>query len=545
MSKIDFFENSIQEVVDLLKTSQIDFAQKRLNALIKKNDHFYLYYLQGLIYLQTEKNKDAIESFAKSIELQPSFPEAHNGLGTTYMKLNYVTKAISFFKQSILLNNNFIQARLNLVNAYLKIDKYIEAEKQTDQILLLESDNNHALNLLADIKNKLLKSNEAIEIRTKILESINSAEQNHMLGTDYMSVGNLNNALIFYQKSLAIEKTPYVFYKISQLYSYSFTPEDIEFLNNFFENSNDVYQKIHAGFALSAIYKKNKKYANSYEFLCKSNQLKDSISIWNKENFEDYLIQIQSQFKYLKRNNICLEMDTNKTIPIFILGLPRSGSTLTEQIISNHPDIYAAGEVGRFGRIYNSFVNKNTILTSELLGKIRETYLTELKDLSNKNYITDKTPGNFVYTGILSIVFPEAIFIHTQRNLFDSAFSIYENNFEDPRMGWAFNHENITSYVQLYINTMNFWQSENLNNFFNLSYEGLVEDPEKSTQKLFDFLGLDFSTDLLDITKNSNPVYTASAVQVRSKINKNAINKWNKYGDVINSFKKLIDEINV
>ena len=225
--------------------------------------------------------------------------------------------------------------------------------------------------------------------------------------------------------------------------------------------------------------------------------------------------------------------------PVFIVGMPRSGSTLTEQILCSHPDVYGAGEIITFPRIIRDLPNylgarsvypeSLSRLTVEILDNLSECYLKEINLLNNeKQRVTDKTLANYLYLGLISLMFPNARIIHCKRDPRDTCLSIFFQNFDESH-NYATRLENLGSYYNQYDRLMKHWKSLVKVPIYEVQYEELIDNQEKISRELVDFIGLEWNEKVLKFYDTKRVVVTASYDQVRQKIYKKSAKRWKNY----------------
>ena len=224
--------------------------------------------------------------------------------------------------------------------------------------------------------------------------------------------------------------------------------------------------------------------------------------------------------------------------------MPRSGTTLVEQIVSSHSLVTGAGELpfaDQFGRLLNeglSEINKVNIL------EFRENYLRKLKKFSYGNRtVTDKMTSNFIYIGLISTALPEAKIIHVKRNPAAVCWANYKQYFESKELGYCYDLDDVVCYYKLYTNIMKFWENSLSNKIYNLDYELLTVNQEKETQRLIQHIGLEWDEKCLKPQENLRNIETASNHQVRKKVYQNSSQQWKKYKPFLNDkFDNLIKE---
>jgi len=235
---------------------------------------------------------------------------------------------------------------------------------------------------------------------------------------------------------------------------------------------------------------------------------------------------------------------------IFIMGMPRSGTTLVEQIISSHPNVYGSGELNFLSRIiYKNFFQEDKLsfkdkfneFTGADLSLISKQYFDFIQNFnSNKNYITDKALFNFQWIGFIKILFPDAKIINCTREPKDNCLSIYKNLFENEGH-WCYNKPELVECYKLYVDLMNFWNKKMPGEIYNIKYEELIENPNSKIRELVDAAGLNWDEKCLKFNENKNAIKTLSVNQARKKIYTSSISLYEKYKPYLKGFEKLFD----
>jgi hypothetical protein len=240
---------------------------------------------------------------------------------------------------------------------------------------------------------------------------------------------------------------------------------------------------------------------------------------------------------YPQISKVFLEPDNlaHKLTPIFILGMPRSGTTIVEQIVSSHPEVTGAGELDFISQFGRDLANGESEINSSSLAEFRSDYFEKIKHLASGNeFITDKMPQNFRYIGLIATALPEAKIIHVKRDPAAVCWANYKTFFPSEALGYCFSIENTIHYVRLYEDLMGFWGSELSNKIHTLNYEQLTVNQEKETKRLIDYIGLDWHEACLSPQDNNRGVSTASNIQVRQKVYQGSSQEWKKYETFLN-----------
>jgi tetratricopeptide (TPR) repeat protein len=243
-------------------------------------------------------------------------------------------------------------------------------------------------------------------------------------------------------------------------------------------------------------------------------------------------------------------------LPIFIVGMPRSGTTLVEQILATHPKVFGAGELTTLPRLKNTVLgldfpdapdSKERAASKEVLSTLAKLYLQESRQhlpegFEDNHYLIDKMPGNFMFCGLILAALPHAKIVHCRRNPIDTCLSCYSKYFVS---GQSFTYDlaELGRYYRSYEKLMSHWRQKlPKEKFFEIDYEDLVADIERESKRLVEFLGLDWSEDLLAFHNTKRAVRTASSNQVRQPIYNTSLERWRPYK---NELKPLFDALSI
>ena len=234
-----------------------------------------------------------------------------------------------------------------------------------------------------------------------------------------------------------------------------------------------------------------------------------------------------------KFNDIFPKKSTEESIghtPIFILGMPRSGTTLIEQIISSHSQVTGAGELNYTKQFGGALTVGHKPINSETVQVFRKSYLAELaKRAQGQAFVTDKMPQNFRYIALICAALPEAKIIHVQRNSKATCWSNFKHYFSSKGLGYSYNLGDLVKYYGLYKDLMHFWCQSYDQRIYNLDYDKLTEDQEPETRRLIEYLGLNWENACLAPQQNKRSVKTASQQQVWQKVYTGSSQAWRKY----------------
>lgn len=388
-----------------------------------------------------------------------------------------------------------------------------------------------------------------------INQNINNYSSYFDLAELYKSKGEIDLSIQFYNKAITLnnlsKKIDWDLHRCLSL-SKKYNSEDDEhfiFMKGNLKNNN---QDPHLLYALAKAYEDLKNYKSSFECFDVANQLMFKRT---KFNFDS----IKKEFEIIK--NFFIKNDFNSFLkygyypsnPIFIVGLPRSGSTLVEQIISSHSQVDSLGESKIFGRNLGNIFNNYSLQTFEksfskiifnkdlitLIGKLyHEKSITKIK----KKYFTDKMLFNFIYLGLISISLPKSKIIICNRDYKDIFLSIYKNFFTEQLMSFSNDKETLLNYIFFYDDVIKFWKSKLNKKLYFVDYEQLVKNPDYEIKNIINYCDLDWEENCLKFYDNKQNVKTLSSIQVRNKIYTSSSNLWSKYEPFL---KLYFDKINL
>jgi len=503
-------KKQIQSILDKFKSGNLREAENLSKRLISENPKVaYLYNLLGLIYIGQKKIDLAEKYYKEGIKINPNFAEIYNNLGLLYThEKPDVVKAEDFFKKSISLNQNIPEAYNNLGFLYQSLE-----------------DNDKALNFYK----------KTIELNSNFYHAY------HNMGTIYVQIGKLDDAKKNFYKSIEINP----FYtkshrELSRLIKYTNQNKHLDQLIKIYSriNDNDIEKKTDIAFSLGKAYEDLKDFSKSFNFYKYGNTLYQKKIKVSMNKIRDNFYDTKNTFskKVYKKY---LDTGSSDTSSIFILGMPRSGTTLIEQILSNHTKVFGGGERDIINLIIKKrFRDKNLSLYFEniahfdkkIFKEIGDEYIMETKNISNNSEkFTDKLPINFFWIGLIKLILPNSKIIHCFRNPKDNCFSIYKNHFPHGKIDYAYNLNNIVEYYLLYKDLMNYWNDLFPDFIYNIKYENLISDTKNEINNMLKFCDLNWEDKCLSFYKNSRSIKTASNVQVRNKIYSSSVGLWKNY----------------
>jgi len=431
---------------------------------------------------------------------------------------------------------------------YFRQEEYRLAEPLIAKVVKFETRKADIQCVYANILSSIGRHSESIQYYKKALTlTPNYLIALNKLCKELVDFGQFDEAITWTRKFLAFQPRCVGAYRqLARLSNYTEYNEDIRIMEELYENANLADRQALA-FSLSNVYKKLSQFEKSFEFLLEGNRLQSESINYSHEVSEKIFHDIQQTFDSDFFANAAPPPNSEIT-PIFILGMPRSGTTLTEQILATHSAVYGAGELDYMGRLHST-IRRNASLpngenlrdmSAQKLATLAEGYLNELRMLANgENYITDKMPHNFLSIGLIALLFPSAKIIHCERNPMDNCYSIFTYLFNDEH-AYACNQEHLGRYYLLYQELMEHWQRVLPGRLYTVKYEQMVDNTEQQVRMLLDHCGLPFEEACLSFYDTDRAVKTISATQVRRPIYKSSIDGWKRFERELQPLKKTL-----
>ena len=520
----------------LIELDNFDYAIKSYEqALIIKSDYFEVHNNLGNLLHELGNYEDAINYYDEAIAINPNYAEAHNNLGNTLNKINQFYYAIECYEKAIAINSEYYEAYNNLGTTYNKISQLDKAVDCYEMAISINSKYAVAYYNLGVSLNELGQTDKAINFINQAL-SINPdyAEAHNDLGTLFQELGQSDNALNCYVNALAIEPDNAQFHRnLATLKHYKEGDTQLIHMETLL-TSVDLTQsdRISLCFALAKAYKDLGRKNELFKVLKEGNSLrKKELNYSIEDDLKKHLIYKN----YFKSTSIEIQHYNHLNIrPIFIIGMPRSGTTLVEQIISSHRKVYGGGELSyldtHIDPLFKDYLTQNKTLSEEKILSIRQGYLNKVSILNiSESIITDKMPTNFENIGFILKAFPEAKIVHLKRNAMAVCWSIYQRYFPTKGIGFPYDMEDLAQFYKSYNKMMDFWHALFPNKIYDITYEDLTKNQEYETRKLLEYCELEWDENCLNFHTNNRAIKTASSIQVKEKIYQGSSDAWKNY----------------
>lgn len=511
----------------------------------------------GEVLTRLERPEDAVPLLEKVLQIKPDHDSAYCNLGMAHLALGDEEKTINCYVRALQIDPESVAAHAGLIMSALEFHKLEEGERAAHKLLEIAPDEPDSPSMLGSILLAQGKTDDAeVYFKQAIAMDDDYVPAKNGLGHVLMEKGDLKGAEALFQECIEKEKDEDSLSICSLVQVKKMKPDDpeIDILKQHakrLEGKLVDSKAISLNFALGKMYDDIGEYDKGFPYYIEGCGLKRKSFDYNaadKEHNIDVLKQTFSKdFIEGHRGN----GDESKT-PIFILGMPRSGTTLTEQIIASHPEVYGAGELRDVmeltetlqpDRLDLDFGVRVKDITNAQIADFGTRYIEGLKARAPESpYITDKMPGNFHYLGLIHLMLPNAKIIHVNRNPLDNCISCFTRLFAHGQAN-TYDLEELGHYYKCYKDLMQHWQNVlPEGSFYDLQYERLVDNTEEEAKKLIDYCGLDWNDSCLEFYKNKRKIRTASVTQVRKPIYKSSKQRWKNYEQFLDPLIKGLGE---
>ena len=513
------FKNKINIIQNLIRSKNFSIAVVNCKKLLKKYpDNSYTLNLCGLALQGIKKYDMSLQYFNKALVKEPENSAALN----------------------------------NLANTHKALYNYNKAEEIYLRLLQIDPNNFKVLNNYANLKQTLNDFKGAIELFLKAQE-IRPQEPVTLFGlsASYQSVGDFEKSKEIAGEILKLDHKKTSAHKLISGYTKykDRNEEHLGVMEKLLQEDLTDFQKIDLFFALGKAYEDIKDYKKSFEYLDKANFIKRKTVKYEIKNEEKIFNSIIKSFDQINFSEFKKTPSSRRII--FIVGMPRSGTTLTEQIIAAHNEVNGAGELVYLQNIIQNIffedlnLNKQKILEEGLRQEniVEEEYFKFL-DLHkfNTKIITDKAPPNFRWIGFIKIFFPNSKIIHCTRGAKDNCLSIFKNAFGSAEMEWSHSQKDIGEYYNLYLKIMNYWKKKLPEFIYEAKYESIITNSEDEIRKLINFCDLEWNSDCLNFhKKKKTSIQTVSVAQARQPIYNSSVNSSSGYSEYLKEMNDILD----
>jgi len=521
------------------ENGQLDEAIKFYEkAIALKPDFADAFNNIGIVLFERGQPNDAIKFYDKALEIEPNYAEAHNNLGNTLKEIGQLDDAVKSYEAAIILQPDYADAHYNLGLILQDFDRLSESIMSYEAAIAIQSDYADAhynLGILFHDTGQLDMSIKSLEMAITIKPE--NIEAHICLGNSLQANGQEDEAIKCYEKAISIKPDHGDAHRnLSTTKKY--TQGDMQIVQMQELISSGTLSQSDRIYLCFALAKANEDIGNQdelFKVLHEGNRLRKEELNYTLDNDMNEHLNLRNLFKLLPPiPEKLISYKPSKIRPIFIVGMPRSGTSLVEQIISSHHETHGAGELNTINKlitpIVSNFAIQDTDVSEKVFLSIRKSYLDYLSSLNTpESIITDKMPTNFRYIGFILKAFPEAKIVNLKRDSRAVCWSIYKSYFPAKGLGFAFNMEDLAGYYNSYNELMSFWHQLFPNKIYDICYEDLTTNQEEETRKLLEYCELEWDNNCLNFHTNKRAVKTTSALQVRKKMYQGSSEAWKKH----------------
>lgn len=489
--------------------------------------------------LEVRDYRLVIEITKGLLRTNQKIPQAHYLIARVTIETRQLDVALKALETAVDLDASISEYWAFLAIVYSQTGNMVKAENAVKTAQKIGSDKAYVLHPIAHVLSVLghfKKATNNLKKATQI--SPNNPIYHRALGVSLLEVGDFKGAQKSLNKAVILnENDAESWWILSSLVK----PKDNDMADQLVaimeKTETHPRQLAYLGYAAGKLFEDNKCWDSAFEAFERGAAAKRLIVDYDQ-------FQAQKTFKMIK--SVCTDNwlqtsvnEFNDSAPIFIIGQPRTGTTLVDRIISSHSLVHSAGEPLQLAMSLRSITGCRTkeFISAELINKsknvtgaeLAESYLSGLANLRGTTpYFIDKFPMNFMLVGFIVKAFPKAKIIHVTRGPADTCFAVFKQLFEEVYQH-SYDQCEMAEHYVMYRNLMEHWHNILPNKIFDIAYEDVVSDNEGQSRRLIQFLGLDWEDACINFENNNTAVVTASAAQVREKTHNRSVGRWKNY----------------
>ncbi|MDX8447815.1 tetratricopeptide repeat-containing sulfotransferase family protein [Mesorhizobium captivum] len=521
-------------------------------VLGQQPNHVAALHFLGLLLHQTGRSEEGLDLIEQSVTLQSRNADFLNNMGTVMRDLGRVAAAADFFRGAVEIRPDQLAARDNLGSSLKQLGQFEGAEEIYRGTIGRNPFHVRARIGLAETLQEAGRLDEAIALfRESLSIRPKDAELLYGLGVAMMEKGKLTDAADLARQAVAIAPAmAKAWLLLTQVKRQS--ERDPELAGMEAEHAKaprESLARMQLSFGLGKANDDLKDYGRAFDYFAEGNAIRrkgiDYDPVRTRDEFEAMKAVFDKAFFENHRPS-----DISDDTPIFVVGMPRSGTTLVEQIIASHPQVYGAGELS----ILKTAVGKQFPMSmpggfpagiadmpDKAFAEAGQAYLDMLHSrYPGYRHVTDKMPGNFMLVGFLHMMLPKAKIVHCARDAAATCLSIFKVHFRGDSHRYGYDLGELADFHNLYTDIMAHWHKVLPGVVHDVRYEDFVADQEGQTRALMVYLGLPWDDKVLSFHETDRPVRTASAAQVRQPMYQGSVDLWKRYG---NRLKPLLDKL--
>lgn len=523
---------------------RLDEAERLYREILDSNPrHGDSLHLLGVLALNAGHVVRALELIGNALDIAPHHVAARLSFGNALLRAGQVADAVTAYKGVLELQPDLAEGHFNLGNAWQLLGRLEEAAGAYNRALQLKPDYAKAYNNLGNTLRTLGRLEEALETYDRAISrrtaGFEAALENKALLLK--ALGRLAESLQATDQALELDPHSVAAWHIrAQLKKFTATDPEIEAMEAVLASRDPqlcLEDRVRLRFALGKAWLDVSNAERAFEHLHEGNRLKRATLTYDAESTGRWMREIAGTFTPALMARLAGAGDSTQA-PVFIVGMPRSGTTLMEQILASHPDVHGAGELTLLRDLVadiavgapEGYPHLFARLQPQDLAPVGRGYAERLCALApGRKRVVDKEPLNFLYCGLIHLILPNARIVHCRRNALDTCLSCYTKPFVG-ELGFAYDLRELGLYYRHYEMLMAHWRAVlPPERFMEVDYETLVEDLEGQGRRLTDFCGLEWNEACLTFHQTRRHVLTASAAQVREPLYRSSVGRWKSY----------------
>ena len=503
--------------------------------------------------LVAEDRKTAESIFREILKVDASHVAALCGLAAVSLTVSRGADALRLLRHALKQSAHLPLAWRGLCQTFVDLGRLTEAEAAVRHLLKMEPENPKNWMLLGTVLTRLMRQ----------ADSLAAFEEAARLNPDEvrlrLSIGHLNKTLgrrreseEAYKKCLDLDaRFGEAYWSLADLKNYTFTDAEIETMQGLLQDGGKDGDQAHLHFALGRAFEQRAQYGRAFEHYAAGNRRRRKEVPFDIEVFENKTRRVRE----------CFDADFfapraaagSDPAPIFIVGLPRSGSTLVEQILASHSRVEGTFELPNVLTMVREFDHADAAhdaypenlraVAADKFAALGRRYLEETAPLrSGRPHFIDKMPNNFSHVGLIHCMLPRATIIDVRRHPMDSCFSTFKQCFAEGQ-SFSYDLEDLGRYFRCYLSLMDHWDEVLPGKVLHLQYEDLVRDPEAGIRSLLAHCGLEFEASCLAFHETKRAVRTPSAEQVRRPIYSSGVGYWKHFESELAPLRRALGDV--
>ena len=548
---IDKFSDfkALKQLTNLLvKQDKSDEADDAVKKFFEDNEDYGLLY-KGVRHLHASRYRKAEDAFKKVLIEDEDNIDALRFMGILAFKSGNHDIAEAMFTKALNLDPSYSLVWANLAQVFSVTGQLHKAKKSFKNILNMEPKNGLIWAEYGTVLTKLADYKEGRDAYLKALEFKPNSPRVHLsLGHVYKTMGEINNSINSYKNTIIQNNlSGEAYWSLANLKTYSFSENEIKDMEETLKGDMSDIERSQMHFALGKAYEVKKDFDKSFKNYYEGNKVKKDLIKYSSNDTTENTKKILEFFNQENIQNLS-KSSTKDQDPIFVLGMPRSGSTLVDQIISSHSKVDGTQELPNIIKIAAELNTNEKNNYPEVLKELDGAKLSDLGKIyiqettwarDSAPFFIDKMPNNFRHIGLIKLILPNAKVIDARRNPMDCCFSGFKQLFAEGQE-FTYDLSDVGQYYSDYLKLMSHWDSVLPGFVLRVTNEDVIDDLEKEVRRMLNFCGLPFEEACLNFNKTERNVRTPSSEQVRRPVNRDGQSQWEPYSDFLEPLKKAL-----